>query len=530
MTGDAAADEAAGGAAGGVAATGQRGGRLRAPLLIALFALLMALPAIVNGKPFIFYDTVQYYEIGEQILSRIAPAPEGEAQAAAPPEALIPDDPGAGAVEAEIGGGYSTIGAGRSPVYALFLYCLTQLASLWAVVAMQALIVAALVYRLLQVLAPKASLGGQIALVGALALLTPLGFHVGFLMPDIFGGVFLLAALILLFDRAPGWPLILVLTGLMAFSATMHATNMALGLILLAVILAGRFLPGLRHAASLNAAGAAAAAVIASLAFGELYRIGVERFTGSELRNAPYLAGRVIADGPGERFLAERCEGSELAICRFSGVDYVDHNDFLWGGAGNLQNWVASPIEVRNAVQAEERDFVIAAVAAYPGMQLAASLQNTMMQLWFFGIRETSNGAEMVVQTPNFAETSLMQKVPGLDGCAEGVRCEPFHPVREGWGVTVHTATLIVLTGWLVLLALYLRPALLQPAAMEPRLRDCLLAGGLVILVLLANAALCGALSGPHDRYQARLAWVPALLAGLGLLHVMSRRADETPA
>jgi hypothetical protein len=45
-------------------------------------------------------------------------------------------------------------------------------------------------------------------------------------------------------------------------------------------------------------------------------------------------------------------------------------------------------------------------------------------------------------------------------------------------------------------------------------------AGVLLITVLLslgASAAITGALSGPHDRYQSRLMWLPPFAAGLTL-------------
>jgi hypothetical protein len=36
-----------------------------------------------------------------------------------------------------------------------------------------------------------------------------------------------------------------------------------------------------------------------------------------------------------------------------------------------------------------------------------------------------------------------------------------------------------------------------------------------VLLAVLANAFVCGALSGPHDRYGARIAWVPVFVIAL---------------
>jgi hypothetical protein len=39
-----------------------------------------------------------------------------------------------------------------------------------------------------------------------------------------------------------------------------------------------------------------------------------------------------------------------------------------------------------------------------------------------------------------------------------------------------------------------------------------------VTLAILGNAVVCGTLSNPHDRYGARLAWVPLMVAALALL------------
>jgi hypothetical protein len=38
-----------------------------------------------------------------------------------------------------------------------------------------------------------------------------------------------------------------------------------------------------------------------------------------------------------------------------------------------------------------------------------------------------------------------------------------------------------------------------------------------VVVAILANAFVCGALSGPHDRYGARMAWIATLLVGVTL-------------
>jgi hypothetical protein len=40
---------------------------------------------------------------------------------------------------------------------------------------------------------------------------------------------------------------------------------------------------------------------------------------------------------------------------------------------------------------------------------------------------------------------------------------------------------------------------------------------GLVLLALIGNAVICGTFSNPHDRYQSRLIWLPALVVLLAL-------------
>jgi hypothetical protein len=43
-----------------------------------------------------------------------------------------------------------------------------------------------------------------------------------------------------------------------------------------------------------------------------------------------------------------------------------------------------------------------------------------------------------------------------------------------------------------------------------------------VTVALLANAFACGALSGPHDRYGARIVWIATLTAAITLLQAIA--------
>jgi hypothetical protein len=62
---------------------------------------------------------------------------------------------------------------------------------------------------------------------------------------------------------------------------------------------------------------------------------------------------------------------------------------------------------------------------------------------------------------------------------------------------------------------LLLAAALVRPAAFAPPLRALALT---VLLALLANAAICGALSNPNERYQSRIVSLALFAAALVLL------------
>ena len=73
-----------------------RGRRLQMMAWVCVYAFLLALPSLVNGKPFLFYDSAHYYDIGETIVSALLES----SQVAAPLSAsgpAAPILPGAGA-------------------------------------------------------------------------------------------------------------------------------------------------------------------------------------------------------------------------------------------------------------------------------------------------------------------------------------------------------------------------------------------------------------------------------------------------
>jgi hypothetical protein len=73
--------------------------------------------------------------------------------------------------------------------------------------------------------------------------------------------------------------------------------------------------------------------------------------------------------------------------------------------------------------------------------------------------------------------------------------------------------------------------ALLGHALTHRRLDDLTLLAATVTLALLGNALICAVISGPHDRYGARMVWVATFVVLMALFRSFGdEAADETSA
>jgi hypothetical protein len=68
---------------------------------------------------------------------------------------------------------------------------------------------------------------------------------------------------------------------------------------------------------------------------------------------------------------------------------------------------------------------------------------------------------------------------------------------------------------------------LLGYALANRRLDDLTLLASTVTLALLGNAFICGVISGPHDRYGARMVWVATFVVLMALFRSVGDEAAE---
>jgi hypothetical protein len=420
----------------------------------------------------------------------------------------------------------------RPIFYGLLLRALHP-AGLWAVaLAQTAAAVAAI--QLSFAYLDRARPWATAALLLLLAAFTSLPWFAPLLIPDIFLGIALLALHALLFPARPrrAWQqaglAVVLLAGLLVHTShilIVAALLPCLALTALACRFARARLPAIRmRGAGLAAAtGALLAAIAACLcvnhqAFGE--------WSLSPGGHA-FLIDRFMADGTLKPTLDRHCADHPQAFadCSVRGRLPTRPDWYLWSGESPFPgHWLTAAdgapaaIEAGRiaAARAKAEDDALIALSLHenPWGHARASAAAALRQMVM-----VRTGNELVVHAPwRYVEAALRDS-----GGGAGARYQASLQARGA--LPVDAATWID-AAFLGLAALGAGAAL----ARDRRLRGSRSAG-LLAFTLLAwgvNGALCGALSGPHDRYTARIAWL--LAAGCVAVVMEGWRAGGVPA
>jgi hypothetical protein len=148
----------------------------------------------------------------------------------------------------------------------------------------------------------------------------------------------------------------------------------------------------------------------------------------------------------------------------------------------------------------------------YPAWQAGAALRAMGQQLVHVATGEGTNG--WIPHTYGIIERYVPAQVT------------PMRAARQQhWGVNFDNVNWLHVPVALVsMLALV---ALLAQALATRRLDDLTLLAATVTLALLGNAFICGVISGPHDRYGARMVWVATFVV---LMALTRRSSGDAPA
>lgn len=368
--------------------------------------------------------------------------------------------------------------------------------TLWVVPLVQALAVAWVLFEALRVLSPDDARRALVPVTGFLCVFTALPWITDQVMADVFAGVAVLAITLLAFgDDRLTWARRIVLTLLVAVGTAVHTSHVAIigGLVAalgLARFVLRRRVPGFRPALLLPlvAVGSGVAMVLA------VHWVTVGRPFVTQ-PNSILMLARLVQDGIAKRYLDDVCPGAAppLRLCQYRDRLPPTANDFLWGDTpfDDLGGW--------QTMESEARQIVGETLRRYPVLHVKAAFALTLEQLTMM-----ATGDGLVNMEWHLRQTIFRRYPQEYD---DFMQAEQQHGIPFRLINAVHVPALALSTFATVLLLIHWwRRGQWRQAGLAL----------VVLLSLLGNAFVCGALSNPNHRYQSRLAWLTVLVVAIG--------------
>jgi hypothetical protein len=201
------------------------------------------------------------------------------------------------------------------------------------------------------------------------------------------------------------------------------------------------------------------------------------------------MFGRMLNEGIAQRYLTEHCPDPRFKLCDHISELPNDADVFFWGEG------LFDRLGRFKAMNVEMATIVVESLAAYPWLQIKGALVATARQL-------------VMVNTGYGVNTEVWHTY-GMIG-----RYAPqMEPAMNAAHQQNHDLNFTAMNRVHVPVA-YLAMLLLLPIIMlrNERIFHLQRLACTVALALMANAFVCGALSNPHDRYGARMAWLAVLV------------------
>ncbi|WP_025037161.1 hypothetical protein [Bradyrhizobium sp. DOA9] len=421
--------------------------------------LLMIAPAVWNGYPLLQWDTGGY----------LARWYEGY---------LVPS---------------------RSTVFGLYLHY-GESFGFWINLAVQSLAALWLLQLTLRVLGLMQTFR-FVAISLALMLSTALPWLASMLLTDIFAGLSVLSLFLLATGASRTSTLekisLFVFT---AFAAATHSATLGVLLGLCAMGWMVRPFVGGR----LPLAGLTLASL--TIVAGGLMLVSANYALSGKLAWTPggygVAFGRMMQDGIVAQYLNDRCPREHYKLCPYRNELPASADEFLWGKSmfNTLGRFQGMNEEMGTIVMQSLRD--------YPAWQAGAALRAMGQQLLHVATGEGTNG--WIPHTRGIIERYIPAQAAAMRAARQQNWQLDFTAIN--W---LHVP--VALASMLGLLAL------LAHALASRRLDDLTLLAATVTLALLGNAFICGVISGPHDRYGARMVWVATFV----VLMAAGRRLGE---
>jgi len=434
-------------------------GSLWLRLAAVALPLLMIAPALWNGYPLLQWDTGGY----------LARWYEGY---------LVPS---------------------RSTVFGIYLHY-GESFGFWINIAIQSLATLWLLQLTLRVLGLMQTFR-FVAISLLLILSTALPWLASMLLTDIFAGLSILSLFLLVVgaSRTSGLEKI-VLFVFTAFAAATHSATLG---VLFGLCVAGwmaRPLLGRR----LPIAGLAQASL--TIVAGGLMLVSANHALSGKWAWTPggtgVAFGRMMQDGIVARFLGDHCPRETFKLCPYRNELPATADEFLWGKS------VFNTLGRFDGLNDEMGTIVVESLRDYPAWQAGAALRAMGQQLL-----HVATGEGTTVWIPH-TYGIIERYIPSQTAPMRAARQQHWELSFDAINRLHVPVALISMLGLLALLAHSLA---------HRRLDDLTLLAATVTLALLGNAFICAVISGPHDRYGARMVWVATFV----VLMALFRRFDD---
>jgi hypothetical protein len=390
--------------------------------------------------------------------------------------------------------------AERSPVYSLFLKFAGAATSLWLVAGVQALMTSFVITEFARAEIRGMRLATLLGMGVLLVALTGLDWNVVEIEPDFMAALVVLSVYLLGFhakDLGAVRSGLVLLVAMLATASHSSHLGLAAGLtIMLALVRLVPFVFRRVTRVPQPNVGLPFAAFVLGLSLVLACNYDFTRQIFISRAGPVFVFARLLQDGIVKRLLDDTCPASHYALCPYKARLPQRADAYLWDNP--------SPFNLLGRFKGtapEAQRIVVDSLHRYPFAHLKAAVADTALQFVMFRTGDQIEPQEWVLLLP------LHRLVPD--------QTRQYMSARQQRG-QIQFAGIIsldeIVGGVSVLIVLSL-----AGQAVARRDWNRLLLPAFIILALMGNAAICGTFSGPHDRYQSRVIWLPTFVILLSL-------------
>lgn len=347
-----------------------------------------------------------------------------------------------------------------------------------------------------------------------LSLFTGISWFTGQLMPDSLVPLVVLALWLLGFrweklgklERAS--LVAIALLGLLS-----HMSGMALAIGLVFVTLVGWLFVKRRGWSVTVSWLPPVAVVVASLIIMPMFHLAIVGKATYTPGGPAYIFGRLVQAGVAQRWLAEHCPVTGIKLCGLQDRIPKTGDEFLWAGTSPFQDLGAWS----GAGDSELNYLARACIRTYPMAVAWTAVQGMAEQIAL--VKSGDQMTEIHNDTRDVFTHLLPPHVAKAFNAARQQRGE-LSPSLIAAVNQVHVPVaylslfcLLLVIGW----------------GLRSGRHDLAAAALFILIALLGNAFICGALSNPHDRYQGRVAWLAPLVVSMAAVCWWRLRYKKTP-